>query len=69
MINVLPAGALATTNGSNAAAAAGGLAVAPLALPGGPGGVGIPTMGEWAMILLTLILFLSGLTALRRRGQ
>ena len=56
-LNTIPAGALMTTNGNNPAPANATLTVA----------VPIPTLAEWAMILLAGLLALVGFAALRRQ--
>ena len=56
-VNTIPAGALITTNGANPAPATATLTVA----------VPIPTLSEWAMILLVGLLALAGFKTLRRR--
>ena len=45
--------------------------VTPCGLAGavGPGPVATPTLSEWAMILLVLLMVTIGMTALRRRGR
>ena len=60
-VNTLAAGALQTNNGNNAAPATATLAV------GGP--VPIPTLSEWAMVLLAALLALAGFAALRRQER
>ena len=58
-VNTIPAGALITTNGNSPRPATTTLTVA----------VPIPTLSEWAMILLVGLLALAGFTALRRRQR
>ena len=58
-VNTIPAGALITTNGNSPRPATATLTVA----------VPIPTLSEWAMILLVGLLALAGFTALRRRQR
>lgn len=59
-INILPAGALVTTTGTNAASAVAILNVGPL------GTASIPTLSEWAMIMLAALLVLFGVARIRR---
>lgn len=56
-LNVIPASALDTTNGSNAAPAEATLVV----------DESVPTLPGWAMIMLAALLALAGFTAMRRR--
>ena len=63
--NTLPAGALQTSNGNNAAPAVATLTV---------GGIGVvlpivPTLSEWAMIALTALLALVGVAEIRRHAM
>jgi len=68
--NTLPAGALVTSNGNNAAPAIATLTVVPLAIPPViPPSVGIPTLSEWAMILLASLLAIVGFAAMRRQAR
>ena len=60
-VNTLAAGALQTSNGSNPDAAVASLAVIDVAI------TPVPTLPEWAMIALTVLLAAAGLVALRRR--
>ena len=60
-VNTLPAGALVTSNGINAVSANATLTVvAAVAIP-------VPTLSEWAMILLAGLLAFAGFVALRRQ--
>jgi hypothetical protein len=61
-VNVLPVGALVTSNGSNAAPAVAVLTVGPLAA------AGIPTLSEWAMIMLAGLFVLFGVARIRRHA-
>jgi hypothetical protein len=61
-VNILPAGALVTNNGSNVAPAVAVLTVGPL------GAAGIPTLSEWAMIMLAALLVLFGVAGIRRHA-
>ena len=56
-VNTILAGALQTNNGNNAAPAAATLAV----------GISVPTLSEWAFIMLAVLLAAVGVVALRRR--
>lgn len=56
-LNIIPSGALETTNGDNAAPAE-----APLVVD-----ESVPTLPGWAMIMLAALLALAGFTAMRRR--
>ena len=56
-VNTILAGALQTNNGNNAAPAAATLAV----------GISVPTLSEWAFIMLVVLLAAAGVVALRRR--
>ena len=58
-LNTLAAGALQTSNGNNAAPA-----VATLTVVVGP--LSIPTLSEWAMIMLAALLVLFGVAGIRR---
>jgi Ice-binding-like/IPTL-CTERM motif len=60
-INTLLAGALVTSNGNNAAPAVATLLVG--------GGGSIPTLSEWAMIMLAALLAIAGFAAMRRRAR
>jgi hypothetical protein len=60
-INTLATGALVTGGGNNAAASSATLAV------GAPTAAAIPTLTQWAIIALTLLLALAGVMAMRRR--
>ena len=60
-INTIPIGALVTSNGNNAVAANATLTVTALAA------IPIPTMSEWAMIMLAGMMAIAGFAALRRR--
>jgi hypothetical protein len=62
-VNVLPAGALVTTTGTNAAPAVAILNVGPL------GTASIPTLSEWAMIMLAALLVLFGVAEIRRHAM
>lgn len=62
-VNTIPAGALVTSNGNNAVAANATLTVvAPVAIP-------VPTLSEWAMIMLAGLLAVAGFAALRRQEK
>jgi hypothetical protein len=58
-------GALQTSGGSNAVSPAVILSVGTPTTTNTP----IPTLSQWAMIALTLLLALAGFTALRRRKK
>ena len=60
-VNTIPIGALVTSNGNNAVAANATLTVTALAA------IPIPTLSEWAMILLAGLMAIAGFTALRRQ--
>jgi hypothetical protein len=62
-INILPAGALETTTGTNVAPAVAILNVGSL------GTASIPTLSEWAMIMLAALLVLFGVGGIRRRAM
>jgi len=62
-VNILPAGALVTTTGTNAAPAVAILNVGPF------GAAGIPTLSEWAMIMLAALLVLFGVGQIRRHAM
>jgi hypothetical protein len=62
-VNILPAGALVTTTGTNAAPAVAILTVGPLAA------ATIPTLSEWAMIMLAALLVLFGVAGIRRHAM
>jgi uncharacterized repeat protein (TIGR01451 family) len=64
-VDTLPAGALQTTNGINPAPAIATLTV--VVVPG-PGAAAIPTLSEWAMILMAALLALFGVAGIRRRA-
>ena len=66
-INTLPAGALQTSNGANAGAAVATLAVTCAVVPP-PAPQQIPTLSEWAMVVLVLLLAAIAFGALRRRN-
>jgi hypothetical protein len=68
-INTLAAGSLQTSNGNNAGAAVATLAVtcAVVPLPPPPPAREIPTLSEWAMIGMVLMLAMMGFAAMRRR--
>ena len=55
-------------NANNACGAFAGTGI-PAAGPLGGGGVGIPTLSEWAMILLAALLAIAGFAAIRTRGR
>ncbi|HUX31979.1 MAG TPA: IPTL-CTERM sorting domain-containing protein [Thiobacillus sp.] len=59
--NTLPVGALVTSNGSNATPASAVLTVTSLAA------TSIPTLSEWAMIMLVALLAMAGFVAMRRQ--
>jgi len=59
-VNTIPAGALTTSNGNNPSPASATLTISASAPP-------VPTLPEWAMILLAALLGLGGVVALRRR--
>jgi uncharacterized repeat protein (TIGR01451 family) len=60
-VNTIPVGGLTTDNGNNAAPAIADLTVVALAP------TDIPTLSEWAMILLASLLAMAGLVAVRRQ--
>ena len=60
-VNTIPIGGLVTSNGNNAVAANATLTVTALAA------IPIPTLSEWAMILLAGLMAIVGVTAVRRR--
>ncbi len=64
--NTLAAGALATSNGSNAALAS---AVLTIGAGGGSSDNNIPTLSEWGMIILAGLLALFGFVAVRRQAR
>jgi ice-binding like protein/exosortase sorting signal-containing protein len=64
-INVIAAGALQTSNGANALAAQAALAITAAVVVPPP--QQIPTLSEWAMILLVLLLATVAFAAMRRR--
>ena len=64
-IDTLLAGALVTSNGTNAAPAVATLTVIPAAL----GAAAIPTLSEWAMILMAALLVLVGVAGIRRHAM
>lgn len=65
-INTLAANALQTSNGNNAGAAIATLAVTCAVVPPQPP-VATPTLSEWGMIAMTLMLLTMGFAAMRRR--
>lgn len=67
-INTLPAGALVTSNGNNAAPAIATLTVVPPVIPP-TSAAGIPTLSEWAMIMLAMLLAIVGFAAMRRQAR
>lgn len=67
-INTLPAGALVTSNGNNAAPAIATLTVVPPVIPP-TSAAGIPTLSEWAMIMLAALLSITGFVAMRRQAR
>ena len=63
-----------TLDNSNVTACAGGPAPGVPGVPGGPGGppvvsAPVPTLSEWAMIMLTALLAFAGFAAMRRRAR
>jgi hypothetical protein len=62
-IDTLLAGALVTSNGNNA-----GPAVASLTVIPPPLAASIPTLSEWAMIMMAALLFLFGVSGIRRHA-
>jgi hypothetical protein len=67
-INTLPADALMTTNDNNAAPTVATLTVVPpVVVP--PPAAAIPTLSEWAMIILATLLVLFGVAGIRRRAM
>jgi hypothetical protein len=66
-INTLLANALVTTGGNNAAPAVATLTVVPLVALPPPGA--IPTLSEWAMIMLAALVVLFGVAGIRRRAM
>jgi hypothetical protein len=56
-MNTIPAGALQTNGGNNAAPASALLSVS----------APVPALSEWAFIMLTVLLAAAGVVALRRR--
>ena len=62
-VNTLPAGTLVTSNGVNAVAANATLTVVALVA------VPVPTLSEWAMILLAGLMAFAGFAALRRQEK
>ncbi len=42
--------------------------ISPSTCVGGPGGAGVPTLSEWAMVLLSALLAVAGMVAIRRRA-
>ncbi len=69
-INTILVGGLVTSNGNNPGPAIDTLTVIPPVVPPlpGPGGP-IPTLSEWAMILLAGLMAIAGFAAMRRREQ
>jgi ice-binding like protein/exosortase sorting signal-containing protein len=66
-LDVIPVGALQTTNGNSTLAAQATLTITPaISPPNGPAS-GIPTLSEWAMILMALGLTATAFAAIRRR--
>ena len=61
-VNTLPAGALETDQGSNADPASATLNAIP------PPVTSIPTLSQWAMIVLVFLLAMAGVTSMRRRA-
>jgi uncharacterized repeat protein (TIGR01451 family) len=66
-INTLPAGALETTNENNAGSAVATLTVVPRIVT--PPSADIPTLSEWAMIMLAGLLVLVGVARIRRHAM
>jgi hypothetical protein len=66
-VDTLPAGALQTSNGNNPAPAVATLTV--VVVPPPPGAAAIPTLSEWAMILMAALLVLFGVAGIRRRAM
>lgn len=67
-VNTIVAGALMTSNGNNPGPAIATLTVIPRIVTPGPGAGGpIPTLSEWAMILLAGLMAIAGFAALRGR--
>jgi hypothetical protein len=62
-INTLSAGALMTNNGNNAAPAVATLSVVY------PTPIAIPTLSEWAMIVLAALMAITGFVAMRGRPR
>ena len=69
-VNTLAAGALVTDQGSNADPATATLNVIPLTVipPFPPSATAIPTLSQWAMIILAFVLAIVGFAAMRRRA-
>jgi uncharacterized repeat protein (TIGR01451 family) len=66
-VNTLDAGALVTDEGSNAEPASATLnVIPPTVIPTSP--TAIPTLSQWAMIILALVLAMVGFTAMRKRA-
>jgi hypothetical protein len=61
-VNTVEAGGLATDNGDNATPASATLAVTPLA-------TAVPTLSEWAMIMLAALLAIAGFVTIRRQAN
>jgi hypothetical protein len=61
-INTLAVGALVTSNGNNVAPAAATLIFGPSVAP-------VPTLAEWAMIMLAALLAIAGFAAMRRQAR
>ena len=69
-INTIAAGALQTSNGNNPNAAIATLAAIPAVVPLLPGPVmQIPTLSEWAMIFLALVLAATAFASMRGRNR
>ena len=62
-VNTLPVGALVTSNGNNAVSANATLTVFALAA------IPVPTLSEWAMILLAGLMAIAGFAALRKQER
>jgi uncharacterized repeat protein (TIGR01451 family) len=65
--NTLPAGALETTNDNNAGSAVATLTVVPRIVT--PPSAAVPTLSEWAMIMLAGLLVLVGVARIRRHAM
>lgn len=68
-INTLPANSLQTSNGNNAGAAVATLAATCAVVLPSQDQRQIPTLSEWAMIMLALLLAGAGFAAMRRRNS